>query len=465
MASRRSTPALASRVFAALLLVTTVAVVAALAMAALLFQQSTEKDVRADIRRECELVASSLGRLGQSERMGVVRDLELGTMRLTLVDPDGTVTFDSEEAATSMGNHRDRPEIALALSAGEGDSERDSQTLGVVSYYHAERLPDGSVVRVSEDAATALSIIAGDTNLLLLVALVVVLLSWAAARLLSRKLVAPILSIDPVAEPNGSPYRELEPLVNRLNEQQATLTEQMDQLRDAEAMRQQFTANVTHELKTPLAAISGAAELIRDGIARPEDVGNFAGRIYDESQRLTSLVNDILTLSKLDESERAGETGIVGSVERCDLLGISTDVASRLSGVAEGAGVRLTATGTPAIVTGNARLLDELVYNLCGNAVRYNRPGGTATVTCGVSDAGEPFVRVADTGIGIPQADHAKVFERFYRVDTSRSRASGGTGLGLAIVKHSAAFHHASIELDSREGEGTTITVTFPAGE
>ena len=364
-----------------------------------------------------------------------------------------------------MGNHRDRPEIALALSAGEGDSERDSQTLGVVSYYHAERLPDGSVVRVSEDAATALSIIAGDTNLLLLVALVVVLLSWAAARLLSRKLVAPILSIDPVADPNGSPYRELEPLVNRLNEQQATLTEQMDQLRDAEAMRQQFTANVTHELKTPLAAISGAAELIRDGIARPEDVGNFAGRIYDESQRLTSLVNDILTLSKLDESERAGETGIVGSVERCDLLGISTDVASRLSGVAEGAGVRLTATGTPAIVTGNARLLDELVYNLCGNAVRYNRPGGTATVTCGVSDAGEPFVRVADTGIGIPQADHAKVFERFYRVDTSRSRASGGTGLGLAIVKHSAAFHHASIELDSREGEGTTVTVTFPAGE
>lgn len=465
MASRRSTPALASRVFAALLLVTTVAVVTALAMAALLFQQSTEKDVRADIRRECELVASSLGRLGQSERMDVVRDLELGTMRLTLVDPDGTVTFDSEEAATSMGNHRDRPEIALALSAGEGDSERDSQTLGVVSYYHAERLPDGSVVRVSEDAATALSIIASDTNLLLLVALVVVLLSWAAARLLSRKLVAPILSIDPVADPNGSPYRELEPLVNRLNEQQATLTEQMDQLRDAEAMRQQFTANVTHELKTPLAAISGAAELIRDGIARPEDVGNFAGRIYDESQRLTSLVNDILTLSKLDESERAGETGIVGSVERCDLLGISTDVASRLSGVAEGAGVRLTATGAPAIVTGNARLLDELVYNLCGNAVRYNRPGGTAAVTCGVSDAGEPFVRVADTGIGIPQADHAKVFERFYRVDTSRSRASGGTGLGLAIVKHSAAFHHASIELDSREGEGTTITVTFPAGE
>lgn len=460
--SARRPPALAGRVFGALLVVSTLAVLAALVAATVLFQRSTEEGAREDVRRQCELVASAIDELGTDEQIDALKELSLGTMRVTLVRSDGTVAYDSVEPASQMANHGDRPEVASALATGEGDSARDSQTLGVVSYYHALRLGSGDVVRVSEDAETALSIIAGDTRALVLVALAVVALSLVAAIVVSRLLVAPILSIDPSADSDESPYRELEPLVDRLNEQQATLLEQMSQLRDAESMRQQFTANVTHELKTPLAAISGAAELIRDGIARPEDVANFAGRIYDESQRLTGLVNDILTLSKLDESERAGSRSIAGAVEPCDLLAVCNDVVSRLSTVAQGAGVSLSCAGETCRILGNARLLDELVYNLAGNAVRYNRPGGRASVSCGVTPSGEPFVRVDDNGIGIPREDQAKVFERFYRVDTSRSRSSGGTGLGLAIVKHSAAFHHAAIDLQSSPGEGTTITVTFP---
>ena len=461
MASRRSTPALASRVFAALLLVTTVAVVAALAMAALLFQQSTEKDVRADIRRECELVASSLGRLGQSERMGVVRDLELGTMRLTLVDPDGTVTFDSEEAATSMGNHRDRPEIALALSAGEGDSERDSQTLGVVSYYHAERLPDGSVVRVSEDAATALSIIAGDTNLLLLVALVVVLLSWAAARLLSRKLVAPILSIDPLADPNGSPYRELEPLVNRLNEQQATLTEQMDQLRDAEAMRQQFTANVTHELKTPIASISLAAQMMNDqSVTKSETMmKHLSGVVQDESKRLRFLVEKVLQMSMFDRKKA------VFKKKELDLNEMVENIAHSFSLRVEHTGGKVY---TDIEAVDSSIYVDEVhfqnvIFNLMDNAVKYRKPGEALDITMKTwNDDQHLYLSITDTGLGMKKENLKKIFDKFYRVHTGNVHDVKGFGLGLAYVKKIVYLHDGEIKVDSEYGKGTTFTIKLP---
>ena len=473
-------PSLSRRVFAALLVATAVAVAIAFAASALLFQASAEQDVRSSLDRECDLVASALDASPDDDDAAVAAGLDLGDMRVTLVGPDGSVLFDNEGDPSGMESHADRPEVREALANGEGTSERLSETLDVVSFYHARRLESGAVVRVAQDSRTAFSVITGDLAALAVVAALVIALSWVAARVLARVLVSPILAMDPLGGTRAdaaaaSPYRELEPLVDRLNDQQATLVEQMDQLRDAEVMRQEFTANVTHELKTPLAAISGAAELIRDGIARPEDVPNFAGRIYDESQRLTSLVNDILTLSKLDESERAGTQDLVGTQEPCDLRSVAQDVCSRLASTARRAGVSLVCEGAPAPVMGNARLLDELVHNLCSNAIRYNREDGEVTVSCGVGvpdgvalPEGErdgsacPYVSVADTGIGIERAEQAKVFERFYRVDTSRSRAGGGTGLGLAIVKHAAAFHHAAIDLRSTPGEGTTITVTFP---
>jgi two-component system phosphate regulon sensor histidine kinase PhoR len=236
----------------------------------------------------------------------------------------------------------------------------------------------------------------------------------------------------------------------------------MYRLEDSEQMRREFTSNVTHELKTPLSSISGAAELIRDGIARPADVPDFAGRIVAESARLTDLVNDILTLSKLDESERAGARELLGSTERVDLLQVARNVCDRLRTASRAAGVTLRAEGQGATVVGSARLLDELVYNLCDNAIRYNHPGGSVSVEVSTGDGG-PALSVSDTGIGIAADQQEKVFERFYRVDAGRSRESGGTGLGLAIVKHAALFHGARIDLESEPGKGTRVTVTFPA--
>ena len=301
-----------------------------------------------------------------------------------------------------------------------------------------------------------------DLVLLVLFAVVLVGASWLVTRWLSRRFVQPILEIDPSSGDGVAPYVELDPLVNRLNEQHAELVQRMSQIQDAADMRREFTANVTHELKTPIASISGAAELIRDGIAKPKDVPGFAGRIYDDARRLSSLVSDILTLSKLDETERAGSRELFEPSESVNLLAVARDVADRLASKARKAKVDVSVEGVSMNVRGNPRLLDELVSNLCDNAIRYNRPGGKVFVWVLPSNGGGTCLRVSDTGIGIPEASQDKVFERFYRVDKGRSRDMGGTGLGLAIVKHAATYHGADIRLESHVGEGTTITVTFP---
>ncbi|MBQ6395956.1 MAG: hypothetical protein IJH87_06405 [Atopobiaceae bacterium] len=236
------------------------------------------------------------------------------------------------------------------------------------------------------------------------------------------------------------------------------------ELRSVELARQQYTANVTHELKTPLTSISGAAELLRDGLVRPEDVGLFAERILDESSRLTGLVDDILILSRLDESERLGDRTQLGTVGRIDLYSLALAVVDRREQPAFDAHVDLDLSGDHVDVVGNTRLLEQLMGNLIDNSIRYNREGGSVDVWVGERD-GAPTLVVADTGQGIPYENQAKVFERFYRVDSGRSRMSGGTGLGLAIVKHAAAFHDATISLESEPGVGTRVTVVFPQPE
>ena len=224
---------------------------------------------------------------------------------------------------------------------------------------------------------------------------------------------------------------------------------------EQERYRREFTANVSHELKTPLTSISGIAEIIRNGIVRPEDIPHFAGKIYDESQRLITLIGDIIKLSQLDEDQVPLER------ESVDLLEISRDVVQQLSSVAKKNGVSLVAGGTHGSVYGVRQVLSEMVYNLCENAVKYNQKGGRVSVDVKQSDAAITLT-VKDTGIGIPKAEQSRVFERFYRVDKSHSKAVGGTGLGLSIVKHGAALHHATIELDSEVGEGTEIRLIFP---
>jgi two-component system phosphate regulon sensor histidine kinase PhoR len=458
--SRAELPSLSRKTFHALVAVSVTAVVVAGLVAAALLRQATLGDAEAELARETSVVAAALD--GSGDRVSTARAMDLDRVRLTLVAPDGTVLYDSQNDASQMVNHGGREEVLQALSTGVGSAERMSATVGYVSVYRAVRLSTGEVVRLSVEKA---GMMAAFTSMLpALVALVALLvtLSYVASRSLTRRLVDPIVDIDPTAPQATVPYGELMPLACRIDEQQAQLKEQMYRLEDSEQMRREFTSNVTHELKTPLSSISGAAELIRDGIARPADVPDFAGRIVAESARLTDLVNDILTLSKLDESERAGARELLGSTEEVDLLQVALNVRDRLRTASRTAGVTLSVRGEGAIVAGSARLLDELVYNLCDNAIRYNHPGGTVEVEVS-RKAGRPVVSVADTGIGIAAEQQEKVFERFYRVDACRSRESGGTGLGLAIVKHAALFHGATIDLASEQGTGTCVIVTFPA--
>lgn len=451
---------LSGRVFASLVAACAAVAVVVTFAASALYQSAFLADEHEQLAGECKTIASLLD-LGDDDAE-LLGKLDFAGIRVTLVAPDGTVTYDSLADASSLDNHAARPEVADALAQGAGSADRASETAGYVSLYEAVRLGSGDVVRLSVDRAGVAAFLAEEVAVLVALAAVVVGVSWLVSRQLSRRFVRPILAIDPSSGDEVAPYDELGPLVSRLNEQHAELVARMEELQGADDLRREFTANVTHELKTPIASIRGAAELIRDGIARPEDVGGFAGRIYDDAQRLSLLVSDILTLSKLDASERAGDQVLFGPSEPVDLLSVALDVGERLSGRAERLGVEVRVEGEPMLVTGNARLLDELVGNLVGNAVRYNRPGGHVVVRV-VREAGRPCVSVADTGIGIPEEAQGKVFERFFRVDKGRSRDAGGTGLGLAIVKHAAAYHGADIALESRVGEGTRVTVTFPA--
>ncbi len=450
---------LSRQVFLAFVTACAAVAVVVTAASAFVFQNAFLADEHEQLAGECETLCSLLDQT--EDDPSVLASLSLGNLRATLVAPDGQVLYDSSAEASTLPNHADRPEVAAALADGRGQSDRSSQTVGYVSLYNAQRLESGDVLRISVERASVVAFLSSDTMLLIALACAVVGVSWVVARRLSAGIVRPILEIDPAAEETSAPYEELGPLVCRLNEQHKQLISRMSAIQDANDMRREFTSNVTHELKTPIASISGAAELIRDGICRPEDVQDFASRIYKDARRLSSLVSDILMLSKLDETERAGERdSLFGPSERVDLLVVARDVCSRLERRAKKADVRLKCEGVSTCIEGNARLLDELVKNLVENAIRYNREGGRVFVWVLPVD-GRPTLRVSDTGIGIPEEAQQKVFERFYRVDKGRSRDMGGTGLGLAIVKHAAAFHDADIRLESDLGRGTTITVSF----
>lgn len=447
-----SRPSLARRFFIALSATAAVAAITVLVCSSLIYQSVTVDDAGRMLESECRVVRASLR--GDDTDVMRLTAFDSGDVRVTLVGSDGTVLYDNQNSVASMPNHADRPEIAEALADGTGSAERDSETSGYVSVYRAIRLANGNVLRLAVDRDGAAAAVRHDLLLVCAVVLVIIAVCWAASRLVADRLVSPILAIDP-AEPDAAvTYVEIEPLVERISEQ-------VEELRGADLMRREFTSNVTHELKTPLSSISGASELIRDGIARPEDVPEFAGRIYDEAHHMTELVNDILTLSKLDESERSGDASLLGAPEPVNLLHVAREVATRLAPVAEKTGVSITAAGEACVVQGYPRLLDELVYNLCDNAIRYNHEGGWVDVSVSLEDEC-PLLVVADSGSGIPAEQQAKVFERFYRGEQSRSRETGGTGLGLAIVKHAATLHGAALTLDSEPGHGTTVCVRFP---
>lgn len=456
---------LSHRVFATIF-VCAMSVILAFTVLGAFFVQNTLADATsANLSQETELIAAALNE--QKEPIAFLRSLDREDLRITLINRDGSVAYDNEASPSMLPNHGDRPEVVEALESGSGSAERSSATLDEIMLYRAVALDNGQVVRLAQAQPGVAAILLSLVAPMLLIAAAGAVLSFFLARRESRVIIAPLQEVD-LDHPRRSyehAYTEMVPMLERIESQRQELKRQMAVLADNDRMRREFTANITHELKTPLTAISGYAELIANGMVEGEDdLRNFGGRIYREAGRLAALVNDILTLSNLDEAERAteGEAVPIGSTEPIELSRAITTVEQRLEQVARQSDVTIVRKTKPVVVEGVPRLIDELIYNLASNAIRYNQPGGTVTLRCGTNDEGHPYLTVADTGIGIAPEEQGKVFERFYRVDKSRSKARGGTGLGLAIVKHAAVYHHASLDLSSELGVGTTITVTFP---
>lgn len=483
--------------------------------------------------------------------------------RITWINTQGNVIYDTRTDAESLENHADRTEIKQALKDGYGESIRYSSTLLEKTIYCAQRLTDGSVLRISVSRATIGVLMLGILQPILIVLIAALVLSGMLAKRLSKRIVEPLNSLDLEHPLDNDSYEELSPLLNRINRQHNQITAQMRELKKrtdqfaqitasmneglvlldnrgcilsinpaaieifgaepscvgqdflsvdrshdmsvaiqaalkdghseihasrkgliyqfdisriaadgetagvvilafditeketAEQNRREFTANVSHELKTPLQGIIGSAELIENGMVKPEDMSRFVGHIRLEAQRLVTLIGDIIRLSQLDEGGDMPR-------ENIDLLSVASAVADDLLLSADGQGISIAVEGSPANVYGVNRLLYEIVYNLCDNAIKYNRQGGSVKIST-VSEGGFSSVTVSDTGIGIAPEYQNRIFERFFRVDKSHSKSSGGTGLGLSIVKHAVQYHHGKIELTSAPGKGTSITVSFPA--
>jgi len=456
---------LSHRVFATIFLCAMAVIVAFTVLGAFFVQNTLADATSANLSQETELIAAALNE--QREPIAFLRSFDREDLRITLINKDGSVAYDNEASPSMLPNHGDRPEVAKAFESGSGSAERASSTLDEIMLYRAVRLNNGQVVRLAQAQPGVAAILMSLVAPMLLIAAAGAVLSFFLARRESRAIIEPLQEVD-LDHPRRSyehAYAEMVPMLERIESQRQELKRQMAVLADNDRMRREFTANITHELKTPLTAISGYAELIANGMVEGEDdLRNFGGRIYREAGRLAALVNDILTLSNLDEAERAseGEAVPIGSTEPIELSRAILTVEQRLEQVARQSNVTIGHETKPVAIEGVSRLIDELIYNLASNAIRYNQPGGTVTLHCGTNDEGHPYLSVADTGIGIAPEEQGKVFERFYRVDKSRSKARGGTGLGLAIVKHAALYHHAAIDLSSEPGVGTTITVTFP---
>jgi len=403
---------------------------------------------RQQVGRDLRLTAQLLEQTGEFTP-GSTPALKNPEVRVTWVAADGTVLYDDEADAETLPNHADRPEIRQALETGEGEAVRNSDTFNMNTFYYALRLESGTVLRLAVDARSLSSVFLAAAPVLLAIAVVIFAVCLLLGHLLTAQLIAPIEDMaEHLDEPAREPaYRELEPFARKIRSQH-------EKILSAAQSRQDFTANVSHELKTPLTAISGYAELIENRMVDEDQQLRFAGEIRKNAARLLSLINDIIQLSELDSTQAPAQPQSV------ELLALAKEVCADLEVAARQRRVSLQCFGREAAVLGDRELLKELLENLVQNAIRYNREGGFVQVTA-KEEAGHAVWIVEDNGIGIPEDAKDRVFERFYRVDKSRSRETGGTGLGLAIVKHIAQIHNARITLDSALGRGTKITVTF----
>ena len=515
-----------------------------------------------DLENQSQLVQEGMKLSGQ-EYLDIMKNNPDLTVRVTLIDANGDVLYDTHADETMMENHVDREEIQEAILDGEGRAVRESETMASETRYYALRLDNGQILRVSTDHYSQLGLILDNMGMIVVIVAVLFALAMAISHMVTRHIVKPINDIDLNHPAVGDSYDELEPLLHRINQQNNKIHRQMEKLRRrqeefniitesmsegllildqskeilthnqsalqilgaekkswtgvnalqlnrsepfrtsveqalkgihcrhnltlggetyeilaspvmnkdkingavliimnvterevGERVRREFTSNVSHELKTPLTSIYGVSDMLASGIVRPEDVGQFAVTIKEESSRLISLIDDIMQLSRLDENQ------VPQQKEDVDLYLLAGDVLTRLQRKADAASVTLQLDGSSTMVHGIDYILDEIIYNLCENAIKYNRQGGKVTVFAGY-ERGTSVLRVTDTGIGIPKEDLERVFERFYRVDKSHNRQIPGTGLGLSIVKHGVAYHGGTINLESSEGVGTTVTVKF----
>ena len=408
--------------------------------------------LESEVQQEARYICSAIEVSGSDylEQMSKVDS----QIRITLIGENGTVLFDSDvngSLVKDMDDHSTREEVKEAESSGSGEDIRMSDTVRQELYYYAIRLSDGTVLRVSrsmdslvQTAIDVLPVVGGIALLMILLAMV--LASWQ-----TKRLIRPIISLDLEHPLDNNVYEELTPLLEAMDRQN----------KEKEAvsnMRKEFSANVSHELKTPLTSISGYAEIMKNGMVRPADIPLFSERIYKEARRLITLVEDIIKLSKLDEESVELEK------ENVNLFDLTREIISRLAPQAAQKNIRLEVTGEPVTYFGIRQILDEMVYNVCENAIKYNVEGGRVSVWVGDTLEG-PKITVSDTGIGIPKEHQERIFERFYRVDKSHSKERGGTGLGLSIVKHGALLHGAKVTVDSMPGKGTRMEMQFPKAE
>ena len=445
------------------------------------FYWSHEADAERDLAHQARNAAMHLNQTDSEANIPALEAQFSGLVRYTLIASDGTVLYDSATAdVSSLENHASRPEVADADSLGEGAVSRYSATLGTDTIYAAVKLEDGSIVRLSQTRESLVSFLASLMLPELVAFAVIAVLAFGLSRLLTKRVMKPIDALD-LSEPlENEVYEEMVPLLLRIDEQQGQLKKQNRELARAESMRRDFSANVSHEMKTPLTVIAGYAELMKSGMVPQQDTQKIAGLIYDESQAMRQLINDVLTLSRLDESSFDVSADTVVSLQE-----VSRRVAIRLQPLASEREVRLVTLGEGAKLRGSEVLIEEMIYNLVENGIRYNYVGGSVTVdiSCeaspseakesgapsaisrqaAASDCRQAVIRVSDTGPGIPHEEQEKIFERFYRMEKSRSKETGGTGLGLAIVKHAVMQLGGTIEVESKMGEGAVFVLRFPA--
>ncbi len=400
------------------------------------------------VDREGKIISDALNEMNEQQRMDFLNSFSTDEpLRITLIEKDGTVLFDNMYSSNTLENHLQRPEVQKALQNQIGKDIRFSQTYGGYTYYFAVMLKQGQILRVAFITSDIVKLFANIIPIVCVCLVVSLIVGFLLARRMTQKIIKPINNMDFQKPSMNGTYEELRPLVQRIKRQNEERSKN-------EKMRQEFSANVSHELKTPLTSISGYAELLESGLVQGDDVMNFAQKIHKEATRMSNLVNDIIKISKLDEHRVGIEK------ESVDLLKVVLDVKDRLELVAEKQKVTVRVSGQQVIVTAVEQLIDEMVYNLCENAIKYNKTGGTVYINVGM-ESGRARLEISDTGIGIPKDCQDRVFERFFRVDKSHSRQTGGTGLGLAIVKHVVEYHNGSISLSSTPNQGTTIVVTL----